>query len=206
MKAVFEKALQMNGLTVPEAVTDQLLRFLDLLLSWNKVFRLTAIHDPQQAIWLHLIDSLSILPFVQGERVIDVGSGGGLPGIPLALLCPDRQFVLLDSNGKKTRFLQQVVIELRLTNVTVVQERVENFRTQVCFDSIITRAFASLDKMLVQTGHLSCPGGVFLAMKGDKPFDELAAIPAGYVYTVHRLSVVGLDAIRHLVCIRTGVG
>lgn len=202
MKAVLQKALQLNQITVPESAVDNMLQFLELLLAWNKVFQLTAIRDPEQAIWLHLIDSLTVLPYVEGKRVIDVGSGGGLPGIPLALVCPDREFVLLDSNGKKTRFLQQVVQTLKLANVTVVQDRAEHFRPQACFDSIITRAFAPLDRMLAQTGHLSCPGGVFLAMKGSEPLDELATVPAGYVYTVHRLSVVGLDALRHLVCIR----
>lgn len=203
MKAMFQRALKSNGITLSETQAEQLLVFLDQLLRWNKVFRLTAISDPDQAIWLHLIDSLVILPFLHGNRIVDVGSGGGLPGIPLAITCPNKEFVLLDSNGKKTRFLQQAVVDLKLANVTVIQSRVEIFHPALGFDSIMTRAFATLSLMLQQTKHLSRAGGQFLAMKGAYPEDELAALPADYsAVSVHRLSINGLDAERHLVCIQ----
>jgi 16S rRNA (guanine527-N7)-methyltransferase len=203
LKEAFSGALLANGWSIDPKVQAKMLVFLEMLLRWNKVFRLTAIDDPTQALWLHILDSLAILPFLHGDRIIDVGSGGGLPGIPLALAVPDKQFVLLDSNGKKTRFMQQVVLELSLPNVTVVQERAEIFRPPEGFDSIITRAFATLQIMVEQTGHLSRAGGRFLAMKGTYPAEELTQLPKEYAPPdVHRLSIVGLDAIRHLVCIQ----
>lgn len=202
MKAVLQAALRQNGYHLDEAIEEKLVQFVTLLLHWNKVFRLTAITDPEEVVWLHLMDSLSIMPYVQGERIADVGSGGGLPGIPLALVFPEKKFVLIDSNGKKTRFLQQAILELKLTNTTVHHGRVEEWRSEEGFDCILTRAFSSLDTMLAQTGHLVRGNGTFLAMKGACPDAELANLPEGYKVTqVHRLSIDGLTAERHLVCL-----
>ncbi|MDX1901595.1 MAG: 16S rRNA (guanine(527)-N(7))-methyltransferase RsmG [Gammaproteobacteria bacterium] len=197
-----QEALIANHLNVALDVQQKMLAFIEQMQKWNSVFNLTAIRDFEKAIWLHLVDSLSIHSYLHGQRIIDVGSGAGLPGIPLALLCPDKQFVLLDSNSKKTRFLQQMVYELGLSNVLVTHERVENYRPSMSFDSIMTRAFATLAVMLEKTAHLASNHGQFLAMKGAYPSEELAALPADFkVRYVERLNLVGLSVERHLVCI-----
>jgi len=199
---ILNEALNKNNLHISNEIQQKMILFVDLILKWNKVFNLTAIRDIDQAIWLHLVDSLIIQSYLHGKKIIDVGSGAGLPGIPLALLFPEKQFVLLDSNGKKTRFIQQAIIELGLKNVSVIQSRVENFLPEVSFDSIITRAFATLDVMLEQTNHLLAPKGQFLAMKGIYPAAEIAALPAEFkILAVHRLNISGVSAERHLVCI-----
>lgn len=199
---LFQQALLKNKLTIPNETQQKMLFFVELILKWNTVFNLTAIRDFEQAIYLHLIDSLVIHSYLHGERIIDVGSGAGLPGIPLALLCPEKQFVILDSNGKKTRFIQQAIIELNLTNATVIHSRVETYQPEQGFDSIITRAFATLAVMLKQTTHLLTPHGQFLAMKGIYPTAELAELPADFtVHAVHHLKIQGIAAERHLVCI-----
>ena len=204
MKLLLQKALAQNHLVLADHIQGKLIRFLELLLQWNRVFRLTAISDPSEAVWLHLIDSLVIMPWIQGERIIDVGSGGGLPGIPLALVFPEKQFFLLDSNGKKARFLQQAVLELELPNVSVVHARAEDWHPDPGFDLVMTRAFSTLRLMLTQTAHLVREGGIFLAMKGAYPEKELSELPHTHrVSGVHRLSVAGLDAERHLVCLMT---
>jgi len=159
----------------------------------------------------HLLDSLSVLPWLRGNRVLDVGTGAGLPGIPLAIVSekvsPEREFVLLDSNGKKTRFVQQAIAELGLSNVRVVHARTEDFQSgEGCptakFDTVLSRAFASVADMLSGAGRHCAATGVILAMKGADPADELAELDAGYVVQqVHRLSVPGLDEERHVVCL-----
>lgn len=150
----------------------------------------------------HLLDSLSVLPYISGERVIDVGSGAGLPGIPLALARPECQFVLLDSNANKGRFRTQAMIELGLKNVTVLTERVERYSPECGFDSVVSRAFASIDDMLNVTGHLVSDNGQFLAMKGVHPDAELAALSSNYrLLSVHNLDVPLLGAERHLAVI-----
>jgi 16S rRNA (guanine527-N7)-methyltransferase len=171
--------------------------YLQLLEKWNKVYNLTAIRDPKDMMTLHIQDSLSIGPYLHGSRIIDVGTGAGLPGIPLAITYPDKHFTLLDSNGKKTRFLTHVQHTLGLKNVTVVHSRVEKFRPTEGFDSILSRAFASLSDMLAMTDHLCAIGGRFLAMKGQYTETELPAhIRLIGVYPLH---VPGLDAQRNLV-------
>ncbi len=173
-----------------------------MLLKWNKVYNLTAITAPQKIITHHLLDSLAVLPYVQGDNVIDVGCGGGLPGIMLAIMLPEKQFVLLDSNSKKTRFVKQVVIELRLKNVTVEHCRVEQYQPVHLFDVVLSRAFASLPDMLVWCAHLRNKDGIFLAMKGTSPQQEREQLPDGFrILGQHQLTVPGLDAERHVVLI-----
>ncbi len=202
LNKLLKEALSENHYAISDANQTKLVTFLELLQQWNTIFNLTAIRSPKEAVYLHILDSLSILPYLHGSRLLDVGSGAGLPGIPLAIIEPDKQFFLLDSNSKKTRFLNQVVYELGLKNITVIHERAENFHPSECFDSIITRAFASLNDMLVATQHLLAPHGQFIAMKGVYPEAELAAVSKPFkLQAVHPLTIQGLDAKRHVVCI-----
>lgn len=188
------------GLHLPAAAVASLASYLALLERWNHAYNLTAVRDPEAMVIRHLLDSLSILPWLMGPHVLDVGSGAGLPGIPLAVARPDCEFRLLDSNGKRTRFLTQVVAELRLPNVRVVRSRVEDYRPEALFNSVVSRAFATLADMAADAGRLCAPEGRLLAMKGVFPDDELACLPSGYqVVGVYPLRVPSLDAERHLV-------
>ena len=157
--------------------------------------------DPLEMVTRHLLDSLAIEAHLRGARVLDVGTGPGLPGIPLAVARPDLGFTLLDANAKKTRFVVQAVGELVLKNVEVVQTRVENYRPSRTFDTVVSRAFASIADMLAHSRHLCAPGGRFLAMKGAYPEEELKALPAGCDIEVVPLAVPGLDAARHVVIV-----
>lgn len=198
-----EKRLQQGlhemGLELPPPAVEKLLNFVQLLEKWNKTYNLTAVRDPEQMVPRHLLDSLSVLPYLQGPRVLDIGTGAGLPGIPLALARPDLEFTLLDSNAKKTRFATQALHELGLKNVAVVQARVEKFHPPEKFDTLIARAFASIPDMLAASRHLCAPNGRFLAMKGVFPQEELAAVTDGYRAEVKALTIPGLDAARHMV-------
>lgn len=186
---------------------SRLLEFVRLLSKWNRVYNLTAVRDPAEMVTRHLLDSLSVLPYIAGRSVIDVGAGAGLPGIPLALVLPDIQFVLLDSNSKKTRFMQQVKTELQLNNVTVVCARVEdlevksvNRQASETFDVVISRAFSSLLTMVKLAGHLCKPSGCILAMKGVYPQNELTDIPKPFeIKAVHELKVPQLNEDRYLI-------
>jgi 16S rRNA (guanine527-N7)-methyltransferase len=181
---------------------QQLITYIEILSKWNKAYNLTSIRKPQDMITRHLFDSLSIAPTLQGTRILDVGTGAGLPGIPLAIRFPEREFVLLDSNGKKIRFLTHLLQILSLPNVKLVEARVEDFQAP-CFDSIVSRAFTTLSDMLMKTKHLCCKEGVFLAMKGVYPQVELDNLPAGFrLDSAHRLKVPGLVAERHIVLLR----
>ena len=199
----FSHTLQ-TGLAQLDCVLDaaqqqQLLDYLALLDKWNRAYNLTAVRDPLKMVPLHLLDSLSIRPYLQGQQVLDVGTGAGLPGIPLAVAEPDRQFVLLDSNGKKTRFVLQAAQALGLNNVEVVQSRIETYTAVQPFDSIMSRAFATLADFIQGCAHLLAPGGQLLAMKGKHPADELAALPAGWQCSAeHVLKVPGIEAERRL--------
>ncbi len=185
---------------LPDGARWRLGTYLRLLERWNRAYNLTAVRDPEAMVIRHLLDSLSILPWVKGPRVLDVGSGAGLPGVPLAVLRPEHEFCLLDSNGKRTRFLIQVAAELALDNVSVVRSRVQDYRPENLFSSVVSRAFATLADMVADAGRLCAPDGRLLAMKGVFPDDELARLPPGYrVMGVYPLRVPRLDAERHLV-------
>lgn len=183
---------------------ERLLDYLALLARWNAAYNLSAVRDPLEMVTRHLLDSLAVLPFVRGDTLIDLGTGPGLPGIPLAIAAPSRAVTLVDSNGKKTRFLRAAVRELGLGNVQVVESRVENVEGR--YDCVIARAFASLADMLGWGGHLIAPGGVWLALKGRVAQDELDAVPPPFVVqAVQGLVVPGLEAERCVV-IMTGSG
>lgn len=186
------------ALQLPGRATSCLLDYLELLARWNRSFNLTAVRDPADMVTRHLLDALAVLPYLQGRRAADLGSGAGIPGIVLAIAEPDRQWLLVDANGKKARFLRAAARELMLANVRVAQQRVENVTGS--YDCITARAFASLADMLDWGGHLLAADGTWLAMKGQYPDAELAALPAGFrVQDTLPLSVPGLDAERHLV-------
>lgn len=187
---------------------EQLLAYLALLIKWNKAYNLTAVRDPDEMVSRHLLDSLSVVPFVSeaGDNWLDVGSGGGMPGIPLAILFPERQFTLLDSNGKKTRFLTQVKLEVKLANLQVIHSRVEAFTPAVPFSGICSGAFSSLEDFSNWTRHLGDGSTQWLAMKGVHPDDELQALPADFRLTAtHVLKVPGCQGQRHLLILRRSV-
>lgn len=191
------------GLDLPDTTQQQLLAFRDLLLKWNKTYNLTALRDPEQAISHHLLDSLAILPHVGDDALLDVGSGGGLPGIPLAIARPQLSVRMVDTVQKKTTFLQQAAIQLGLKNVAVNHARVEEMTGQ--YAQISSRAFAELKLFVELTRHLLAPGGRWLAMKGVRPDDEIAALPADIVVEqIIPLHVPGLDAERHLILLKAG--
>ncbi|HEU4664955.1 MAG TPA: 16S rRNA (guanine(527)-N(7))-methyltransferase RsmG [Dokdonella sp.] len=188
-------------LELPDAAVERLLDYVELLHRWNATYNLSAVRDPAEMVTRHLLDSLAIVPYVRGATLADLGTGAGLPGLPLAIVAPERAVTLVDSNGKKTRFLRAAVRELRLANVSVAESRVESMRGR--FDCITARAFASLADMLGWGGHLLAPGGLWLALKGRHPQDELDALPGGFtVEAVVPLVVPGLEAERHVVIIR----
>lgn len=195
----WQQGWQALGLQATEAQQQQLVAYLQLLQRWNKVHNLTAVRDPAEMLVVHLWDSLSVAPFIQGEHLLDVGSGAGLPGIPLAILNPAQQWTLLDTNGKKTRFMQQAAAELRLANVAVVQTRVESWQPAQRFDGIISRAFASVVDFVQSAGGHLAPTGVLYAMKGRYPSEELVHLPSEWqVKASHELHVPNLNAERHL--------
>jgi 16S rRNA (guanine527-N7)-methyltransferase len=190
------------GLSLGRDERNKLLQYLALLEKWNQVYNLTAIRDREKMISGHLLDCLAVIPYVTGARVLDAGSGAGFPGIPVAVARPDIQVVLLDSNHKKAAFLRQAVADLQLKNATVVCERVETWQAAEKFDCIISRAFAEIAEFITQTDHLLAAGGVFAAMKGVHPFEEIERLPADFrVRQVHAFAVPGLGAQRHLVLI-----
>lgn len=199
MKVVWPGVPAELSLTLTPEQDQQLQQYLELLQRWNKVYNLTAVRDPAQMLPLHLWDSLSVVPFIEAEQCLDVGSGAGLPGIPLAIMRPTQQFTLLDTNGKKTRFIQQAALELGLANIKVVQQRVEQWQPEQKFAAIISRAFASLADFVTVSGmHLQAQGKLY-AMKGRYPESEIAELPEGWsVACSHQLMVPGLEAERHL--------
>ena len=202
-----EAGLRELNLNCSSLQLEKLLKYLELLQRWNKAFNLTAIRDPLQMVRLHLLDSLAIHPYVQGlKSIIDVGTGPGLPGIPLAILNPEINFTLLDSNGKKTRFLFQAINELKLTNASEINHRVEAYQPNQLFDAVISRAFSSISDMLNQCDHLVSDQGCFLAMKGKKPDSELSQMTKAYkVVEVNEVNVPLIDSERHLIkIIKTG--
>jgi 16S rRNA (guanine527-N7)-methyltransferase len=190
------------GLTLDRDIQQRLLDYIALIEKWNRVYNLTAIREPEKMVSHHLLDSLAVAPHLHAKRLLDVGSGAGLPGIPLALAKPDTQVTLLDSNHKKAAFLNQAVMELKLKNAEVCSERVESWQTQNRFDVIISRAFSEMGEFVRITRHLLAPGGMFAAMKGLHPYEEIDKLPPGCkVQQVLPLAIPGLEGARHLVLI-----
>lgn len=193
------------GLDVSATQADLLTHYVLLLDRWNKAYNLTAIRDPREMVFRHIIDSLSIVPHVTGNNVLDVGSGPGLPGIVLAIMNPAARYTTLDSNGKKTRFMLQAKFDLQLNNLDVVNARVEAFTAPNAFDAITSRAFTSLVNMVEGTKHLLSPSGVYLAMKGLYPDEELKALMDRHEIELvgcEPLNVPGTEGDRHLVILR----
>ena len=190
------------GLTLPEGAQPRLLAYLDLLQKWNRAYNLTAVRQAPRMVSYHLLDSLAAVPHVAAATILDVGSGAGLPGIPLAMALPDSQVTLIDSNHKKAAFLRQVVMELRLANAQVVCERAEAWKPAVAFGVVISRAFSDLAEFISLAGRHAAAGGRLVAMKGVYPYEEVAQLPKGWhVLEVIPLAVPGLRAQRHLVAV-----
>ena len=197
---MLQSAASQFGLELSAHDEQRLLRLLDELDDWNQRMNLTAIRERSQQITKHLLDSLSIQPFVRGERVLDVGTGAGFPGLPLAIVNPHRHFTLLDSTGKKLKFIEHAANVLGILNVTTVHARAESYRPVERFDTVVSRAVGPVDRFVKWTGHLCVGGGRLLAMKGRYPTDELKSLPNGWkLAAVHRLVIPGLDEERHLV-------
>lgn len=183
---------------------DLLLGYLALLIKWNKAYNLTAVRNPDEMVSRHLLDSLSIVAHIgSATRWLDVGSGGGMPGIPLAILFPEKSIATLDSNGKKTRFQTQVKLELKLGNLDVIHSRVEAHVPAAPYDGIVSRAFSSLEDFATWTRHLGDDNTRWLAMKGLHPADELVALPPDFeIDSEHALAVPGCQGQRHLLILR----
>ena len=189
------------GLEFDVATRGKLLDYLALLQKWNKVHNLTAVRDPEDMVTLHLLDSLAVLPHITSGRLLDVGSGAGLPGIPLSIVRPDLQVTVMDSNHKKASFMRQAKAVLGLANLEVMCGRVEEFQPEQKFDMVISRAFSDIAEFMRLTNHLCAENGVWLAMKGVYPHEELAQVQ-DRTMTVVPLKVPGLDAQRHLVFLK----
>jgi 16S rRNA (guanine527-N7)-methyltransferase len=200
--AIAEGATAM-GIALEPGASAKLSAYLDLVEKWNRVHNLTAVREPSQMVTLHLLDSLSVLPHVAGTAsLLDVGTGAGLPGIPLAIARPAMRVTLLDSSHKKCAFLQQAKTELGLANVDVVCDRVENWKPEARYEVVVSRAFSDLADFVQQAQHLVAPGGKLMAMKGVYPFEEIARVPASHrVAQVIELRVPRLEASRHVVLV-----
>lgn len=199
----FAEALAELGLTLTTEQIDLLIRYAALLRKWNRSFNLVSEADLAELESRHLLDSLAISAYLQGDTVLDIGTGAGLPGIPLAIANPDRHFVLLDSNGKKTRFLFQARTDLALGNVDIENCRVEHYQSQRQIAIVTCRAFASIPDIISLSRHLIAPGTTLLAMKGRYPDEEIARLPSGFeVAATQRLKIPGNDSERHLVAVK----
>jgi 16S rRNA (guanine527-N7)-methyltransferase len=202
--SLLNEALEKNNLPLTDSAKQKLIHYLELMQTWNRVFNLTTITEPKEMVYLHLIDSLIVHPFLHGTRLLDVGSGAGLPGIPLAIAHPDQMWTLLDKNNKKTRFMTQAIAELGLTNAEAVHARCEDFHPDHCFDSILSRAFGTIRLFLESTAHLLCPKGRFIAMKGKYPHDEIKEVPTDFVLQESgQLDIKGINVERHVLCFET---
>ncbi len=198
-----DKGLRQLGMELPPGARNRLLDYVRLLAKWNRVYNLTSVRKPQDMVTRHLLDSLVVLPHIEGPRVLDIGTGAGLPGMVLAIARPEWSLVLLDSSHKKLRFVRQAVTELGLENVEVAHCRIEDYQAEEPFDAVVSRAFSSLQEMLAQSSRLCRPEGRLFAMKGVFPVAEMDALehPEAVEDTLP-LSVPGLDAARHLVVMR----
>lgn len=199
-EAILADGSRALGLSLPRAALEQLVAFLALMKKWNRVFNLTAVRDPVAMVSHHLLDSLAVIEHLPPGRLADIGSGAGLPGIPIAIAQPKRAVALNDANEKKVAFLRQAVIELKLDNAQVHAGRVESWKPEVPFDVVICRGFSELREFVAACRHLLAPGGVFAAMKGIRPEMELARVPSWCdCRDVRRLNVPVIEAERHLV-------
>ncbi|NIR29721.1 MAG: 16S rRNA (guanine(527)-N(7))-methyltransferase RsmG [Gammaproteobacteria bacterium] len=206
-RAVLDAGLAAAAVELDEAARAALIRYVELLARWNRAYNLTAVRAPREMVRRHLLDSVVILPYVHGRRLLDVGTGAGLPGLVVALARPELECVLIDSSAKKIRFCRQAVGELRLANVEVVHARIQEYRPARPFDTVVARAFGRLGELLAQAERLCAPGGRLLAMKGKAPRAELADLGALQERTrVVPLRVPGLDARRELVIVPCGPG
>jgi len=197
------RLLDEAGISLTDHQKNQLVAYVEMLNKWNKAYNLTSVRDPNEMLIRHILDSIVVAPHLQGERFIDVGTGPGLPGIPLSIVLPDAHFTLLDSLGKRVRFLRQVQHELHLPNIAPVQSRVEDFPAEPPFDGVISRAFASLNDMVNWCQHLPGTQGKFYALKGLIPNDEIDTLPAQFsVESIVKLDVPHLEGDRHLVVIK----
>jgi len=201
-RMILQQGLQELKLTANEKQIDLLLTFIKLIEKWNKTYNLTAVRNLEDMARLHILDSLAVLPYIEGNRIADIGTGAGLPGIPLAIFLPNVDFTLIDSSSKKTRFVQQAILELDLGNVSVIHSRVENIQIEKLFSSLILRAFSNMQTIVALTRHLIDKRGIVLAMKGHNPSGELIDITEQY--TVIPVKVPGVDAERCLIRI-TGI-
>jgi 16S rRNA (guanine527-N7)-methyltransferase len=199
-----ERGLASLGLRLDKGQCDRLLAYLDLLTRWNRTYNLTAVRDPREMVARQLLDSLAVRPWLYGQRVLDLGTGAGLPGIPLAIAEPERAFTLIDSSGKKTRFVRQAIIQLGLVNAETVQTRAEDFRPDTLFDTITARALASLAKLWTMARPLLAPKGRVLALKGLRPEAELVAV-ARLAPRVEDLEIPGVKGSRCLVILQAPV-
>ena len=197
-----EKGLAGLGLSLEADRVDRLLDYLALLSRWNRAYNLTAVDEPAAMVDRHLVDSLSILPWIEGHEIVDAGTGAGLPGVPLAIACPGKHFVLVDSNGKKVRFLRQVRRELGLDNIEPVQARLEALALEKAPDQIVARALAPLPRLVEQLGHLLSEGATLLAMKGRLERDERVAVADAYNVEIIELNVPGTVNARSLAILR----
>ncbi len=194
------QAAEQLGVRLSGEQADHLFGLLDALDDWNQRMNLTAIREREAQVSKHLLDSLSVHPYLRGTRIADIGTGAGFPGLPLALVNPEREFTLLDSTAKKLRFVEHAAIQMSLTNVTTVHARAEDYKPKERFDSILSRAVGPIENFVNWCGHLCVSGGRLLAMKGRFPEAELEALPNGWkVAEVHRLVIPTLDEERHLV-------
>lgn len=200
--ADLQRSIAKTELNVTQQQAEKLVAYVQMMHKWNKAYNLTSVRDPRDMLVKHILDSIIIAPLLDGKHYIDVGTGPGLPGIPLAIMLPDTHFVLLDSLGKRVRFMKQVAYELKLTNIEPVQSRVEAYKSQTKLDGVLSRAFASLKDMLHWCQHLVDSEGKFLALKGQYPKEELAQLPTGFEHTRSiELNVPELEGERHLIII-----
>jgi 16S rRNA (guanine527-N7)-methyltransferase len=202
MREQLQRGVQKMDITLNESQEDALLAFVTLLKKWNKVFNLTALNREDDMMRLHILDSLAVLPYVNGKRVIDIGSGAGLPGIPLAIMKPDTQFVLLDSNGKKTRFITQAFAQLGLKNVEVIHSRVEGYQPTELFDVVMARAFAAAPKAVALIEHLLADDGEIVLLKSKLVGEEVQQTPDNYDKRIEVFHVPHVDAERNVLILR----
>ncbi|MDA3977556.1 MULTISPECIES: 16S rRNA (guanine(527)-N(7))-methyltransferase RsmG [Gallibacterium] len=196
--------LAQANISLPDQQKAQLVKLVELLHKWNKAYNLTSVRDPEEMLVKHILDSLVVSPYLQGERFIDVGTGPGLPGLPLAIINPDKQFYLLDSLGKRIRFIRNAIRELGLTNVEPVLSRVEEYQPEQKFDGVLSRAFASLQDMAEWCQHLPSEKGIFYALKGQYQEDEVKMLNDNFqIIDVIKLTVPELVGERHLICLKS---